>query len=67
MGDVRNWDDQMLKSSISHGKVPVVLVHKKYESLQFSIDFHKLNARSINDAYSLPQINELWDCFNEAW
>ena len=40
----------------------VVLVRKKDSSLRFYIDLHKLNAQTIKDAYSLPQIDETLDC-----
>ena len=45
---------------------PVVLVKKKDGSLRFCIDLRKLNARTIKDAYSLPQIKESLDCLNGA-
>ena len=44
----------------------VVLVRKKYGSLRFCIDLHKLNARTIKDAYSLPHIDETLDCLGGA-
>ena len=34
--------------------------------MQFCIDLRKLNARTIKDAYSLPQIKESLDCLNGA-
>ena len=40
----------------------VVLVRKKDGSLRFCIDLRKLNAQTINDAYSLPPIDETLDC-----
>ena len=42
----------------------VVLVWKKDGKLRFCIDLQKLNARTIKDAYSLPQIDETLDCLN---
>ena len=44
----------------------VVLVRKKDGSLRFCIDLHKLNARTIKDAYSLPHIDETLDCLGGA-
>ena len=44
----------------------VVLVWKKDGKLQFCIDLQRLNARTIKDAYSLPRIDETFDCLNEA-
>ena len=39
----------------------VVLVRKKDGSLRFCIDFHKLNSRTIKDAYTLPRIDDTID------
>ena len=44
----------------------VVLVRKKDRKLRFCIDLQKLNARTIKDAYSLPQIDEALDCLSGA-
>ena len=44
----------------------VVLVRKKDGSLRFCIDLRKLNAHTIQDAYSLPCINETLDCLGGA-
>ncbi len=40
---------------------PVVLVWKKDGGLRFCINLHKLNARTVWDAYALPHIKELLD------
>jgi len=39
----------------------VVLVRKKDGSLRFCIDFRKLNARTIRDAYTLPRVDDTLD------
>ena len=44
----------------------VVLVHKKDGSLGFCIDLRKLNNRTINDAQSLPRIEDSLDCLDGA-
>ena len=42
----------------------VVLVRKKDGSLRFCIDLWKFNARTVKDAYSLPQIEDSLDSLN---
>ena len=43
-----------------------MLVQKKDGKLRFCIDLRKLNARTIKDAHSVPQIEETLDCLNDA-
>ena len=50
-----------IRESNSSFSSNVVLVRKKDNSLRFCIDFRKLNARTIKDAYSLPRIEETID------
>ena len=56
--------------AISESKSPwasaVVLVRKEYGSLRFCIDLRKLNARTVQDAYSLPRTEETLDYLNGA-
>ena len=42
----------------------VVLVWKKDGKLRFCIDLRKLNARTVKDTHSLPQIEKTLDCLN---
>ena len=51
-----------IRKSNSPWASAVVLVRKKDGSLRFCIDLHKLNSRTIKDAYSLPRIDETLDC-----
>ncbi|KAK3720968.1 hypothetical protein QZH41_006537 [Actinostola sp. cb2023] len=48
----------VIRKSHSPWSSPVVLVRKRDGSLRFCIDFRKLNARTVKDAYSLPRIDE---------
>ena len=61
--DVRTHIQEMLHIGAIwklHSQWPrmVVLVQKKDSSLRFCIDLRKLNNWTINDAYSLPHIDE---------
>ena len=55
-----------IRKSNSPWASAVVLVRKRDGSLRFCIDLHKLNARTIKDAYSLPRIDETLDCLGGA-
>ena len=37
---------------------PIVLVRKKDGSLRLTVDYRKLNKRTIKDVYALPRIND---------
>ena len=61
--EVRKHIQEMLDgSAIQPSQLPwcnaIVLVRKKDGSLQFCIDFHRLNARTKKDAYPLPCMQE---------
>ena len=55
-----------IRKLVSPWASPVLLVNKKDGSLRFGIDLHKLNSRTIKDAYSLPRIEESLNCLNGA-
>ena len=56
----------VIRKSNSPWASAVVLVRKKDGSLRFCIDLRQLNACTINDAYSLPHIDETLDCLGGA-
>ena len=67
--EVRKHLNEMLEiGAIQKSNSPwasaVVLVRKKDGSLRFCIDLRKLNATTVKDAYSLPQIEDSLDSLN---
>lgn len=59
-------DAGIIKESQSPFASPVVLVRKKNGSIRLCIDYRKLNARTIRDAYALPNIEETFTALSGA-
>ncbi len=51
----------VIRKSCSPFASNVVIVRKRDGKLRICVDLRKLNARTVNDAYSLPRIEETLD------
>ena len=59
-------DAGIIRESESPFASPVVLVRKKNGQIRLCIDYRKLNARTIKDAYALPNIEEAFSALSGA-
>ncbi|CAF4937178.1 unnamed protein product, partial [Rotaria socialis] len=55
-----------IEESTSPWSSPIVLVKKKDKTMRFCIDYRRLNAITIKDAFPLPRINEIFDQLSDA-
>ena len=56
----------IIKPSKSPWASPVVLAPKKDGTLRFCIDYRKVNAMTVRDAYPIPRIDDTLDSLQEA-
>ena len=56
----------VIRPSNSPYASPIVIARKKDGTLRFCIDYRKLNAKTVRDAYPLPRIEEALDSLGKA-
>ena len=59
-------EKDVIEESVSPYAAPIVVVRKKDGSIRLCIDYRKLNAETIPDAYPLPRIEESFDALSGA-
>ncbi|CAF4678891.1 unnamed protein product, partial [Rotaria sp. Silwood2] len=55
-----------IEESTSPWSSPIVLVKKTDKTMRFCIDYRRLNAITIRDAFPLPRIDEIFDQLSDA-
>ena len=59
-------DAGIIRETSSPYASPIVLVRKKSGSLWLTVDYRKLNQKTIKDAYALPRIDDAFSCLSGA-
>ena len=59
-------EDQIVVESHSPYASPIVVVRKKDGSIRLCVDYRKLNAKTVRDAFPLPRIEESLDAVGAA-
>lgn len=59
-------EDDIIQESHSPFASPVVIVRKKDGSMRLCVDYRKLNAKTVRDAFLLPRIEESLDAVGNA-
>jgi hypothetical protein len=70
-GEEEKYLNDQLKAGVitpskSSWASPVVLVRKKDQTVRWCIDYRKMNALTVKDAYPLPRIDMCLDCLSSA-
>ena len=63
--------DKMLQQGVIEPSTPpwassVILVHKSYGTMQFCVDYRKLNIITLKDSYPLARVEDLMDSLSNA-
>ena len=59
-------EDQIIVESYSPYASPIIVVRKKDGSIRLCVDYRKLNAKTVKDAFPLPRIEESLDAVGTA-